>query len=219
MSSPLQYLVRDPKIPIQNPPLLLLLHGVGSNERDLFALADVLPESFLVISVRGPLTLGRDRFGWYEISFNNGIPKIDLSQQEKSHQLLLQFLAHLHEEFSFDETNVWIGGFSQGAVMSYSVGLEHPEEIKGILALSGRLLEETKQKVNANRNSKDLAKQQKIYISHGTGDNVIPVTAARSAKEYLESTGLNPHYEEYTDGHTINQAMLNDLVDWLEKEL
>ncbi|WP_246835824.1 hypothetical protein [Leptospira meyeri] len=55
MEKPLEYLVRKPKVSIENPPLLLLLHGVGSNEEDLFSLSNYLPESLLVVSVRGPL--------------------------------------------------------------------------------------------------------------------------------------------------------------------
>lgn len=54
----MQYMVRKPKIEISNPPLLLLMHGVGSNEQDMFSLADYLPDDFLIIALRGPLTLG-----------------------------------------------------------------------------------------------------------------------------------------------------------------
>ncbi|GBF43384.1 esterase [Leptospira ellinghausenii] len=221
MNPPLEYLVRNPKSPTTNPPLLLLLHGVGSNEKDLFSLADYLPESLLVISIRGPLILGRDRFGWYEISFQAGSPKIDIGQQEVSHQKILEFLEYAKSQFQFDEKNVWIGGFSQGAVMSYSVGLEHPNQFKGIIALSGRLLEETKQKLNTNAkaSANDEVDPQKIYIAHGTNDNVISVASARNSKESLESLGRSPKYKEYPEGHTISQEMLKDLVGWLAVEL
>ncbi|WP_246834349.1 alpha/beta hydrolase [Leptospira levettii] len=212
---PLEYLVRNPKVTTTNPPLLLLLHGVGSNENDLFSLVDDLPESLLIISLRGPLVLGRNRFGWYEISFQGGSPKIDIGQQEVSHQKILEFLDFAKGQFQFDANNVWICGFSQGAVMSYSVGLEHPKQFKGIIALSGRLLEETKQKLSAN----DEVDLQKIYIAHGTNDNVISVASARNSKESLELLGRSPKYKEYPEGHTISQEILKDLVGWLAVEL
>ncbi|MCW7461086.1 alpha/beta hydrolase [Leptospira limi] len=215
MNPPLEYLVRNPKVPRTNPPLLLLLHGVGSNEKDLFSLADDLPESLLVISIRGPLVLGRDRFGWYEISFQGGSPKIDIGQQEVSQQKILEFLEYAKSQFQFDENNVWIGGFSQGAVMSYSVGLEHPDRFRGIIALSGRLLEETKQKIGTSYKTK----KQNIYIAHGTNDNVISITAARSAKEFLELSGRAPNYQEYPEGHTISREILKDLVNWFVEQL
>lgn len=215
MKLPLEYLVRKPKVSTENPPLLLLLHGVGSNEEDLFSLTEFLPDSLLILSLRGPLVMGRDRFGWYEITFQGGIPKIDLEQQKKSHQFLLEFLDQLQDEYPFDQNKVWIGGFSQGAVMSYSVGLEHPDRFKGIIALSGRLLEETKQNMGTSVGTQ----KQNIYIAHGTNDNVISINAARSAKEFLESSGRTPHYQEYAEGHTISREILKDLVNWMEKKL
>ncbi|EKJ88257.1 phospholipase/carboxylesterase [Leptospira meyeri] len=215
MEKPLEYLVRKPKVSIENPPLLLLLHGVGSNEEDLFSLSNYLPESLLVVSVRGPLILGTGSYGWYEVLFTTGQPKINLEQEAESRKLLLQFLEYLKTNYQFDESNVWIGGFSQGAIMSYSIGLLHPEKVKGIIALSGRLLEENKIQVKVSE--KVLGK--KIFISHGTNDRVLSVEYARSVKGYLESIGLHPRYQEYEEGHSINREMLKDLIQWLEVEL
>lgn len=215
MEKPLEYLVRKPKVSIENPPLLILLHGVGSNEEDLFSLSNYLPESLLVVSVRGPLILGTGSYGWYEVLFTTGQPKINLEQEAESRKLLLQFLEYLKTNYQFDESNVWIGGFSQGAIMSYSIGLLHPEKVKGIIALSGRLLEENKIQVKVSEKVLD----KKIFISHGTNDRVLSVEYARSVKGYLESIGLHPHYQEYEEGHSINREMLKDLIQWLEVEL
>jgi len=65
----LVHLVRQPLVKSAFPPLLLLLHGVGSNEYDLFGLAPYLDKRFLIISVRAPYTLGPDSFAWFEINF------------------------------------------------------------------------------------------------------------------------------------------------------
>lgn len=215
MEKPLEYLVREPKVPSENPPLLVLLHGVGSNEEDLFSLTNYLPESLLIFSVRGPLTLGRNSFGWYEVLFTTGQPKINLEQERESRNLLLNFLEYLKLNYKFDESNIWIGGFSQGAIMSYSIGLLYPERIKGMIALSGRLLEENKAQVNVS----EKVLNKKIFISHGTNDRILSVEYARSVKGYLESIGVHPHYKEYEEGHSINREMLKDLIQWLEVEL
>lgn len=215
MEKPLEYLIRKPKVSVEKPPLLLLLHGVGSNEEDLFTLTNYLPDSMLIVSVRGPLTLGRDSYGWYEVLFTTGQPKINLEQERESRKLLLEFLDYLKLNYQFDESKVWIGGFSQGAIMSYSIGLLHPERIKGIIALSGRLLEENKTIVDAT----EKVLNKRIFISHGTNDRVLSVEYARSVKGYLESIGIHPHYKEYEEGHSINREMLKDLIQWLEVEL
>lgn len=91
MEKPLEFLIRKPKVSIEKPPLLLLLHGVGSNEEDLFSLASNLPDSFLIVSLRGPLVLGPKSFGWYEVLFTTGQPKINLDQEKESRKLLLDF--------------------------------------------------------------------------------------------------------------------------------
>lgn len=215
MEKPLEFLIRKPKVSIEKPPLLLLLHGVGSNEEDLFSLANYLPESFLVVSLRGPLTLGPNSFGWYEVLFTTGQPKINLDQEKQSRKLLLESLDYLKSNFQFDESNVWIGGFSQGAIMSYSIGLLYPNKIKGILALSGRLLEENKEMIKV---TEELL-TKKIFISHGSNDRVLSVEYARSVKRYLESIGILPQYHEYEEGHSINREMLKDLIQWLEENL
>ncbi|PJZ83582.1 alpha/beta hydrolase [Leptospira harrisiae] len=215
MEKPLEFLIRKPKVSIEKPPLLLLLHGVGSNEEDLFSLANYLPESFLVVSLRGPLTLGPNSFGWYEVLFTTGQPKINLDQEKLSRKLLLESLDYLKSNFQFDESNVWIGGFSQGAIMSYSIGLLYPNKIKGIFALSGRLLEENKEMIKV---TEELL-TKKIFISHGSNDRVLSVEYARSVKRYLESIGILPQYHEYEEGHSINREMLKDLIQWLEENL
>ena len=66
---PLVHLVRQPIIEAGTPPLLLLLHGVGSNEHDLFELAPFLDKRFLIISVRAPNTLGAGSYAWFEVNF------------------------------------------------------------------------------------------------------------------------------------------------------
>ncbi|MCT8334135.1 alpha/beta hydrolase-fold protein [Leptospira sp. 85282-16] len=215
MEKPLEFLIRKPKVSIEKPPLLLLLHGVGSNEEDLFSLSNYLPDSFLVVSLRGPLILGPNSYGWYEVLFTTGQPKINLEQERQSRKLLLEFLVYLKSNYQFDESNVWIGGFSQGAIMSYSLGLLYPDKFKGIIALSGRLLEENKEIINV---TEELL-TKKIFISHGTNDRVLSIEYARSVRQYLESIGIRPHYHEYEEGHSINREMLKDLIEWLEKNL
>src|SRR5436190_18070577 len=66
----LHYLVREPKIKSGPKKAIILLHGVGSNEKDLFSLADQLPDDFLVICPRGQFTLGPGRYAWFNVDFS-----------------------------------------------------------------------------------------------------------------------------------------------------
>lgn len=211
VKSPLHYLVKHPKIENGQTPLLILLHGVGSNEKDLFSFADQLPENFMVVSARAPFELGPDSYAWYEVDFSTGKPVINKEKAEKSRILILQFIDHLKEKYKFDSKQVYLCGFSQGAIMSYSVGLTSPDKIKGIAVLSGRLLEEVKPLIKPGAQLKQL----NVFISHGTNDNVLGVHYAQGSNSYLKELGINSTYKEYPEGHTISNAMITDLISWL----
>lgn len=208
----LHYLVREPKLKTEHPPVIILLHGVGSNEKDLFSFADQLPANFLVISARAPYTLGNDSYAWYQVDFSTGKPVYNKEQAEKSRTILIQFINQLKEKHAFDEKQLYLCGFSQGAIMSYGVGLTRPDKVKGIAVMSGRLLDDIKPMVA----SKEKLKHLKVFISHGTQDNVLNVNEARAASVYLKELGIEPRYKEYAEGHSINADMFKDLLSWLE---
>ena len=75
-----------------------------------------------------------------------------------------------------------IGGFSQGGMLSYWYGLQHPQKFKGIICLSGKLIFEDKFFQNLNHKTRD----QSIYVEHGTQDNIISIFDARKARDLLK---------------------------------
>ena len=97
-----QYLLRESGIKTGKAPLLLLLHGVGSNEKDLFSFANQLPDQFLVVSARGPYTLETGRYAWYQVDFSTGKPVVQMDQEERSRRMILQFIEELKESFQID---------------------------------------------------------------------------------------------------------------------
>lgn len=211
----LHYLVRQPKAKTTKPPLLLLLHGVGGNEKNLFSFANNLPDNFLVISARGPLTLGPDSFAWFQVNFTSGYPQINEQQAETARITILDFIERLKEEHDFDDKQVYLMGFSQGGIMSYSVALTEPEKIKGIAVMSGRLLPEVKPLIADEKRLEKL----KVFISHGKQDAVLHFPFATDAVAYLQSKGIKPDFHQYDEGHTINKQMFDDVNLWLKTNL
>jgi phospholipase/carboxylesterase len=211
-SASLHYLVRPAAAPTGKTPLILLLHGVGSNEKDLFSFADRLPSEYLVVSARGPVVLGSDSFAWYRVDFSTGAPVADVRQAEASRAELVAFIDYLAQRYTIDTQRVYLVGFSQGAIMSYSIALTRPDKVAGIAAMSGRLLEEVKPHIATQESLKPLH----VYIAHGTDDRVLPVGYARDAAAFLKTLGITPTYREYPEGHTISLTMLDDLVGWLK---
>ncbi|HRD52427.1 MAG TPA: PHB depolymerase family esterase [Flavobacteriales bacterium] len=208
----LHYLVRQPMVTSAKPPVLLLLHGVGSNEQDLFSFAGRMPGEYLVLSLRAPNTLGQGSYAWYQVDFATGKPVFSLEQAEQSRSTLIRFIEQLGEKHHFDPVRVYLCGFSQGAIMAYSVALTRPDLVRGIAAMSGRLLEEVKPRITRSPQLQRLS----ILITHGTQDATLPAYNAREADTYLRSLGITPALKTYPEGHTISAAMLADLLAWLE---
>jgi len=199
-STVLQYLVREPKTKSEHPPVIILLHGVGSNEADLFSFANQLPEKYLVISARAPISLGGNSFAWYQVDFSTGKPVFNFQQEEESRSTLIKFISQIKEKYSANSDEIYLCGFSQGAIMSYSIGLTRPDLAKGIAVISGRLLEEIKPIIA----SKEKLQSLKVYISHGSGDSTLPIQYAKDANAFLKSLNINPSFKEYQAGHEIN---------------
>lgn len=210
----LEYLVRQPTIDSEQPPLLIMLHGVGSNEQDLFSLAPQIDGRFLVVSARGPFTQGPGRYRWYEVNLSGGKPVVNAGEAEQSRQMLISFVDQLAGKHSFDPKKVYFCGFSQGAIMSFGVGLTQPDKVRGIAAFSGRILSEIQPKLAAKEKLQHLS----VFVSHGTADAVLPVHNARSSKTLLDSLGLKVDYHEYEGmGHSISPQNLKDFLNWLNK--
>ena len=138
----LTYLLREPKIKQEKNPLLLLLHGYGSNEEDLFSFASELPDEYYVVSVRAPYDLQPYGHAWYAIHFDADENKFsDDAQAIESRDSIVRFIDELIAKYPIDETQVSLIGFSQGAILSYATALSYPEKISRVVALSGYLNE------------------------------------------------------------------------------
>jgi len=213
MDLSLYHLVREPKVKKDKNPLLLLLHGYGSNEEDLFGFAAQLPDDYLIISARAPYSLPPYGNAWYAIDFDADMNKFtDNVQAAESRDLIAKFIDEIIEAYPVDAVNVTLLGFSQGAILSYAVALTYPEKVQRVLALSGYL----NMDIIENINSRDISKLS-FFISHGVVDQVIPVEWARKAPEYLKAKNIPVEYHEYPAGHGVAPQNFYDLLAWLNK--
>jgi phospholipase/carboxylesterase len=188
---------------------LLLLHGVGSNEANLAPLAASLPEGLEVLLLRGPLQLGPQGFAWYQVNFTSNGPSFNQEQAESSRQLLLRFIKAL------PQLPTVIAGFSQGGIMSSSVGVTEPELVKGFALLSGRMLREIDSQIAEPERLKSVS----AFIAHGLQDNVLPVDWAKEADAWLERIGVAHETHFYDMAHEIVAEELADFSRWLTKTL
>src|SRR5215216_7137588 len=145
----LTHLFQPPHRPVDHPPLLLLLHGYGSNERDLVGLAPYLDPRFQIVSARAPHSLMPDGYSWFEIGWTATDITINFQQAEQSRALLIGFIAEVLAAYGGDPAQVYLLGFSQGAIMSASVALTEPELVAGTVLMSGRIPEQIRPQIAA----------------------------------------------------------------------
>jgi phospholipase/carboxylesterase len=212
MNLSLDYLIREPKIKSDKNPLLLLIHGYGSNEADLFSFAEELPEEYYIVSARAPYDLQYGSYAWYAINFDADQNKFSDNEQAKtSRDLIAKFIAELEANYPIDAANVTLIVFSQGAILSYAVALSHPEKVQRVVAMSGYINTE----ILEENYLKNAFSNLKIFTSHGTVDQVIPVEWGRKAKPFLENLGINTTYKEYPIGHGVSPQNFYDFKNWL----
>ena len=208
----LTYLIKQPKIVLEKNPVLILLHGYGSNEQDLFSFASEMPENYFVISVRAPYDMQYGSYAWYAINFDADENKFsDVNQAKISRDLVSEFIDDLIAKYPIDENNITLVGFSQGSILSYSIALSYPEKVQRVAAMSGYLNPEMMTEDFLKNNLSNL----KFFISHGTDDQVVPVDWGRKAKPFLDNLGANAVYHEYRMGHGISPQNFHDFKEWI----
>ena len=210
----LEHLIRKPSITtVGKPPLLLLLHGYGSNEEDLFSFAPELPGEYYIISARAPMPMAPSGNAWYTIYWDAPNGKwSDDKEAIEARDLISKFITEAIEAYELDENNVTLIGFSQGTILSYAVALTYPEKIKNVVALSGYINTD----ITQVKEDKSAYNNLNIFCSHGTVDQVIPVNAARMAPAFLKELGIETDLKEYPVGHGVAPQNFYDAKSWLE---
>lgn len=212
MELSLYYLVREPKIKKEKSPLLLLLHGYGSNEEDLFSFASELPEDYYVVSARAPFDLSYGSYAWYAINFDADENKYsDIGQARASRDIIARFIDELVANYPIDAENVTLIGFSQGCILSYAVAVSYPEKVQRVVAMSGYWNPE----IAVDDYLENDCSKLRIFASHGTVDQVIPVEWARQSIPALQLLGIEIVFKEYMVGHGVAPQNFFDFKYWL----
>ena len=205
---PIQHLVR----PAAGDPegVLVLHHGRGADARDLYPLHDILdPQRRLVgLCPQGPLALPPGGAHWYMVR-QVGSP--DPQTFWPTFGRLTEWFDSIEAEHGVDIGRTLVGGFSQGAVMSYALSLTagHPGPA-ALLCFSGFIPKVEGLEI-------DLGDREglPVAIGHGTQDPVIGVEFGRDAKRVLEQAGCDVFYNESPMGHGIDPSFLKTLVPWV----
>src|SRR6218665_2473269 len=193
---PLSFLQRPAAPAISRPWLLVLLHGVGSNEQDLFALAPHIPDRFHVLSLRAPFRIGPDAYAWFDFSIGPDSERsIDAVQEAESRALAARSIEAAAGQWGIAPERVVVGGFSQGGMVCH-----------------GRLLPQ----VVPLTAPADALRGKQLWLSHGTHDDIIPLAHAQAVVQHMAPLPVTLSYREFPGAHEIRPAELTATVAWLE---
>ncbi len=210
----LEHNYRAPLNSSEKSPAIIMLHGYGSDENDLFSFASELPDKYHIISLKAPLPMKPYGNAWYNIYLDAGEGKFnDTEQAIASRELISKCIDEVVEKYSVDKNNITLLGFSQGTILSFAVGLSYPEKVKNIIGLSGYISEDMLLEGFEKNNFDHL----NVYSSHGSVDQVIPVQWARKTKPFLQNLNIDCTYSEFPVGHGVAPQNFYELKEWLGK--
>ena len=194
--------------------LLVLFHGRGADERDLFPLLDLFDPArrLLGVTPRGPLHLPPGGAHWYAVH-EIGFP--DPLTFTETFRLASEWLDAVVADAGVSYERTVIGGFSQGAVMTYALGLgAGRQRPAGLIALSGFVPTVPGFDVELS------SPLPRVVIGHGALDPVISVEWGRRAHALLAEAGADVSYHESPHmAHSIDPALARELPGWLEDTL
>jgi phospholipase/carboxylesterase len=208
----LHYLLREPPDAPPRAALLVLLHGIGADERDLLPLAPALAPRSPCASVRAPFEAEPMGYAWFAVDYRTTPRTLDLAQAEESRAALCALLPELVARHGTDPARTFLFGFSQGAAMALSVALTRPDLVRGAVLHSGRVLPE----LGAPTAPPEALAHLEALVLHGTEDDVLPVERGREIRDLLAPRlGDRLTYREHDAGHFVTPATLDDATRWL----
>lgn len=190
--------------------LLLLLHGVGGDERQLAALGACVAEETLVVLPRGPRSISGGRLGWFREGLSEDGPQIVEDEAEESRLKLIEFVGQLQHRFDVPPARTVIGGFSQGGILSASAALTEPRCAAAFAMLCGRLMPELEPRLAP---ADELASLRALIV-HGCRDETLPVEWAERASDWLTRLRIEHEMHLHDAGHELVPAMQDDFVRW-----
>lgn len=172
--------------------LMVMLHGLGDSIEGYRWLPEVLDLPWLnYVLVNAPDEY-YGGFSWYDFA-HDPLPGI-----RRSREMLTALLDQLRAQ-GFASEDTTLGGFSQGCLMSLEVGLRYRLRLAGIVGISGYVSEPERTLVELA----PVAKQQRLLMTHGTLDPIVPFARTRDQVKQLQAAGLNVEWHEFVKPHTI----------------
>ncbi len=212
MNAPMIYEIHRPANvdPNKKYPALFMMHGIGSNEKNMFSLVAGLEDQFFIFSIRGHLQ-HPPGFSFFTIEAY-GKPHRKVFDQGIEN--LTNFIDYVTEQYNIDSRHLYLLGFSQGAILAKTLCLKLGNRIKGIIALSGYIPKFVKEEYDIKP-----VDEVSVFISHGQFDNVLPYEWGVASNEFFKELGADVTFKTYQEGHSVSLENQQDFTNWILTDL
>lgn len=200
------YHIKRPETVTEETPILVTLHGMGSNYHDLSAIAGKQSADYIQIDVQGnrPWQSG---YTYYVPNFSS-VPEEQVILETLD--ALMQFLKETYQKEKLSENQpLYFLGFSQGAILSLCLGILYPQRVSGAVILSGRLPQFVTEKLD------QTSAKPSFFIGQGQFDPLFPLPIGRALHQFLTENGYATFYHEYATSHGVNGEELVAVQQWL----
>jgi len=202
--------------------LIVMLHGLSGDENVMWIFDHALPRTATVVAPRALYASEHGGYSWTPAAARDEFDQADF-QEAIEH--LSRFLHEVSTLYQVDRQRVIVMGFSQGAALSYTFSLAHPELLRGVIALAGFLSNRSSALPSALAGTRATSKarwdvsQLSYLIIHGAHDEAVPIERAREARSALESRGASVEYHEHRVGHKVSAQGMQEIKIWIDKTL
>jgi phospholipase/carboxylesterase len=172
--------------------LMVMLHGLGDSIEGYRWLPEAMGFRWLNYALVNAPDEYYGGYSWYDFA-RDPLPGVN-----RSRKLLFELLDALRAQ-GFPTEQTTLGGFSQGCLMSIDVGLRYPHRLAGVVGISGYVLQLDKLLAEIS----PVGKQQRLLMTHGTLDPIVPFAATREQVKQLKAAGLPIEWHEFVKPHTI----------------
>ena len=197
---------------------IIFLHGLGASYQDFIFLPDLLKnqtsDNWLVIlpnakdkaiTVNG----GFEMPAWYDITSMDLTNKDDMDGINESVSSVIEIIKAVKKQ-GVDEKDIFLGGFSQGGVISLATLIKYDGQIAGVIGLSTYLA----RSIKITQTPKTTA----VFMGHGKSDPVVNIIYGEKSKQQLKDVGCNVAWHQYNMEHSVNEQELEDMVEWINEQ-
>jgi phospholipase/carboxylesterase len=192
-----------------NPRLLVLLHGWTGDENSMWIFTRGFSPDYWMMAPRAPHDANPNGFSWRPLQASTfGQPNLEMLLPAALR--LINLIDEYSASVKLDALQFDLIGFSQGAAMVNLMGILYPHRVRKMGVLAGFVPAGLEKLIQ----QKPLA-GKRIFVAHGTQDQLIPVDRARASMELLEQAGAQITYCEDEVGHKLSVNCLRSLETYL----